>query len=328
MARINDARENKSAFKDSKDHQHFFPKPPFSTSERTNLFLFHYLDYSFDKAQQLPIMRFIVQLLLVSPLVSGFMPSPMTVKPGLSELVDSLPGRRVSINLNIGQEGDTSRLAISGMVLDLIRDSADAIEHVAMPGKNGPHPNLSSGIRRLNLVEEGSFVSLMGTQAVKTVKGCWEMVWRKESPAGAILCGFEIPEDYNRNDATLPKGRIYLSFPVWTKETLAEAKVHKDKILKRAEQLLQEKNLELEKVQETNNPLMKALHYRNAYAAAEKYMMQPVARMKEVPEEDEVFALQDNLLLTAKGLVWSKVLPRGEQVLLGTANISPVFAKG
>jgi hypothetical protein len=273
-------------------------------------------------------MRLFLQLSLVAPLVAGFMmPSPLTVKPGLSELVDSQPGQRLSINLDIGQKGDASRLAISGMVLDLIRDSADTIDHVAMPGKNGPHPKLSSGIRCLNLVKEGSFVSVLGTQVVKTMKGCWEMVWRKDSPAGAILCGFEIPEEYKRNDATLPKGRIYLSFPVWTKETLAYARSEKERILKRAEELLEEKNQAMEKVQETNNPLMKALHYRNAYAAAEKYVMQPVAKVKEVPEEDEVIALQENLLLTAKGLVWSKDLPRGEQVLLGTANISPVFAE-
>jgi hypothetical protein len=273
-------------------------------------------------------MRFLVQLFLVTPLAAGFIiPEMMPVKPGLRELVDAQPDQRLSLHLNIGREGDASRLTITGMVLDLNRDNADENEHVSMPGKNGPHPKLSSGIRRLNLIKEGSFISMMGTEVVKTLKGCWEMVWRKDAPAGALLCGFEIPEEYKRNDATLPKGRIYMSFPVWTKETLAYAKSEKERILKRAEECLIERNQELAKYQATNNPLTKALHYRNAYAAAEKYSMQPVKRMKEVPEADEVIALQDNLLLTTKGLVWTKPLPRGEQVLLGTVNLSPVLGE-
>ena len=47
--------------------------------------------------------------------------------------------------------------------------------------------------------------------------------------------------------------------------------------------------------------------------------------MELVPNDDEVLAIQDDLLVTTKGLVWSKVLPRGEQILLGTANLAPVI---
>ena len=269
------------------------------------------------------LFRFI-PLLVALPSVSGFITlDPMKVKPGLIELVDAQPDQRFSVNLDIGNDKDASRLAIKGMVLDLSKEDA-VNEHVAMPGKNGPHPKLSSGIRHLELVEEGSFVSLMGTQVVKALKGCWEMVWRKDSPAGALLCGFEIPEEYKRNDATLSKGRIYMSFPVWTKETLAFAQSEKERILKTAQEFIDMKNEALEKVQAASNPLMKALHYRNAYAAAEKVTMMPVNRIKEVPGPDEVVEIQDNLFLTTKGLVWTKVLPRGQQELLGTANLSPV----
>ena len=118
-----------------------------------------------------------------------------------------------------------------------------------------------------------------------------------------------------------------MSFPVWTKETIAYAQSEKERVLKLAEECIDEKNQELAKSEATNNPLMKALYYRNAYAAIEKYSMQPVKRMNEVPEADEVIALQDNLFLTTKGLVWTKPLPRGAQVLLGTVNLSPVLAE-
>jgi hypothetical protein len=267
-------------------------------------------------------MRLLVQFALLAPLTAGFIFPSQKRKPGLKELVEAQQDVRVNINLDIGGKDDTTRLAVSGMVFDLTKNTAD-YEHVAMPGTNGPHPQLSSGIRGLNLIKEGQFVSLKGTQLVKTLKGCWELIWKKDAPAGAVLCGFDIPEEYTRNDATLPKGRIYMSFPVWTQDTLNFAQKKKEGILKRAEECLQEKQACLDKYKTEKNPFQAALHYRNAYAAAEKYYMQPLKSVMLVPEMSEVIEIQDDLFLMTKGLVWSKALPRGPQVLLGTATLSP-----
>jgi hypothetical protein len=253
---------------------------------------------------------------------NGFLVQP-TAKAGLTAMVDAQPTQKVAINLDIGHEGDDSRLAITGMTVDLYHDHAD-YEHVAMPGENGPHPKLSSGSRKLDLVKQGEFVSLTGSKLVQAIKGCWELVWKKDSPAGALLCGFEIPEEYKRNGAALAAGRVYLSFPVWTKETLVYAREQKKTVLQKAADALKEKDEHMEKYQAHPNPLMKALHYRNAYAAAEKYWLQPVKLMQQVPEENEVFELQKDLFCTTKGLVWSKSLPRGQQVLLGTANLAAI----
>jgi hypothetical protein len=195
-------------------------------------------------------------------------------------------------------------------------------------GNDGPHPKLSGGKRRLELLKEGEFIGPMGSQLVKTLKGCWEMVWRRDAPAGALLCGFEVPEEYKRNEAVLPKGRIYVSFPVWTEDGLKFARGEKQRVTERAQECLSEKEEEMRKMQATSNPLMKALHYRNAYAAAEKYWLQPLKNLQIVPDENEVMKLQDDLLLTTKGLVWSKELPRGEQILLGTANIACIDIYG
>jgi len=265
-------------------------------------------------------MKTFFPILFLAATTNGFLFEP-TVKAGLASLADALLTQKVAINLDIGQEGSESRLSITGMTIDLHNDHAD-YDHVAMPGKNGPHPKLSSGIRKLNLIKEGEFVNIGGSQLVKAIKGCWELVWKKDVPAGALLCGFEIPEEYQRNEATLPSGRIYLSFPVWTAETLAYAREQKKSILQAAADALKEKDEELEKYQAHPNLLMKALHYRNAYAAAEKYWLQPVKLMEQVPEEDEVIKLQNDLFCTTKGLVWSKPLPRGVQKLLGTANLA------
>jgi hypothetical protein len=267
-------------------------------------------------------MRAIVKLLLLAELANGFMfPDRMMQKPGLTQLVDSQKEQTLSVTLDIGKEGGESRMAVKGLILGLYNEAPD-YDHVAMPGHNGPHPKMSSGIRKMNLIQEGHFISKLGTELVHTLKGCWEMVWRKDAPAGALICGFDLPVEYARNEARLPKGRVYLSFPVWTKDTLAFAQTQKESILESAEIALQEKNDEFTKYAEATNPLMKALHYRNAYAALEKYWMHPVDRMKQVPNSEEVIEIQDDLFLTTKGLVWSKNLPEGDQVVLGTASIS------
>jgi hypothetical protein len=266
-------------------------------------------------------MRIIFQVFLVAPVVTGFIFPEMLRKPGLNELVESQPEQRLAVSLDIGKEGGTSRMAIKGIVLDLSKNNAD-YEHIAMPGTNGPHSKLSGGIRSLNIIKEGYFINNRGTQVVKTMKGCWELVWKKDAPAGALLCGFEVPEEYKRNEATLPKGRMYLSFPVWTKETLAFARSEKVRIIERAKECLGARDEELAKMDATPNPLMKALYYRNAYAAVEQYYMQPLKRLESIPDEGDIIAIQDDLFLTTKGLVWSKNLPRGEQVLLGAARLA------
>jgi hypothetical protein len=267
-------------------------------------------------------MKFFAAFLILAPTASGFLNFNVPeVAPGLTQIVDAQSTKRLSINLDIGGEKDDSHLVIRNAVFDLSKDAPND-EHVQMPGFNGPTPKLSSGIRKLDVIEGGNFISLKGTQQIKTSKSCWEVNWKKDAPAGALICGMEILEDYERNDATLSKGRIYLTFPVWNQEGLDFARLEKVTVMKAAEEALKLKDEEMSKFTETKNPIMKALYYRNAYAAAETYWNQPVKRMKMVPGEDEVIKLQDDLFLTTTGLIWSKVLPAGQQVLLGSATIS------
>jgi hypothetical protein len=254
-------------------------------------------------------------------MASAFFFEPMIIKPGLVQMIEAQTEQRLSVTLNIGKEGDSSRLPIKGMIFDLHKEPAQ-YEHVPMPGIDGPHPELSSGARRLDLIKEGHYSGMSGLQEVRTLKGCWEMVWKKDASAGTLLCGFEVPDAYKRNDATLPRGRIYISFPIWTKNGLVDGRSEKERVIAQAKEHLNTRNEELEKMQATNNPIMKALHYRNAFEALENYEFQPLKMLEGIPDEDEVIILQDDLFLTTKGLVWSKALPDGKQVLLGTANIA------
>lgn len=90
-----------------------------------------------------------------------------------------------------------------------------------------------------------------------------------------------------------------------------------------AEDAMKKKDEEMEKYLSESNILKKALHYRNAYAEFEKYCMYPIERMKQVPEPDEIIEMQEDLLLTTRGTVWSKNLPDGKQELLGTVTVAP-----
>jgi hypothetical protein len=268
------------------------------------------------------MMRSIILALTLLSTSSAFLFETFSPRPGLEKLIQDQTNQRVAVSLDIGQEDapQAPRLAIKDMVFDLMNTSPMG-EHVKMPGFNGPHPNLSAGLRRLNLVEEGTFISQVGQQFVKALNGCWELVWRDGAPAGNLICGLELPEEVKRNGAILPKGKIYITFPVWTKETLEQMQLQKGKIMGLANEALAEKDAELAKMQATGNILQKALHYRNAYAAAEKYFIQPKKQFESVPSKDEVVAFQDDLLVTTKGTVWTKSLPNGKQVLLGAANL-------
>ena len=246
---------------------------------------------------------------------------PMQRAPLLDEIMKSKSVEKLSINLDIGDGKDSPHFVVRDAIFDF-HLGAPLGDHVALPGINGPHPTVSSGAQQLEVINGGHFVSMKGVQDVKLARSCWEINWKKDTPAGALICGFEVMEEYHRNEATLHKGRIYLTFPLWDKEGLDFARTQKADVMGRAEIALKEKDECLAKCNETNNPLMKALHYRNAYAAADRYLMMPVKRMQMVPDEDEVLNLPNGLFLTKKGLIWTKVLPMGSQVLLGSATIS------
>lgn len=271
-------------------------------------------------------MRIVALSLLLAPLagVSGFIFSqPMAIKQGLVQVTDAQKTTPLTIKLDVGTN-DESRLNIVGLTLELSSQEAN-YEHPKMPGADGPHPQLSSGVRTLNILKQGSFVSMAGKNDVETLHGCWEMVWRENASAGSLICGFDVPEDYQRNEAELHAGRVYLSFPVWTKVGLHEAQETKDRVTTRAKELVEEKNEHLEKYKSDPNPLMKALHYRNAAVALEKQSFQNLKSFEMVPSNEEIIPLQDDLLLTTKGLVFSKEgsFHRGKHLLLGTAYAGP-----
>ena len=240
----------------------------------------------------------------------------------LGQLVEAQCDQRLSLVLNIGNRNDISRLAINGMVFDLtnqIPNSSD--DFVKMPGVHGSKSSSSGGLKTLNIVQDGSFISMAGCEIVKPNKGCWEIIWKEGAKSGSLLCGFETERDYKRNNAILPQGTVYVSFNTWSSEGLKREQELKERTSKLASSALQRKDEELTKMAETTNVLQKVRHYYNALSAAEMYSKQPNARMELVPSTDEVVHFKGDMYVSTNGHVWTQDLPTGKPSVLGTAKM-------
>jgi hypothetical protein len=278
-------------------------------------------------------MRIFQFFIFATPMASAFLhnffqsPDPIVIRPDLLQITEKQEDKKLNIQLCIGHP-DEAQMAITGMVIELHHEAAD-YEHVILPGADGPHRDLSTGHRRLDVLSEGHFVSLLGTRHVKTVKGCWEMCWRKDKPAGTLVCGFEIPQEYKRNAAVLPESKMFLSFPLWTAEGLKYGQEEKKKVQEEAQRFLEKRDEELYKFDMTDNQIMKALHLRSAFAADEKYNDMPHDTLELIPDDHEVINLQDDLLLTTNGVIWVKDAEFGsvDHTLLGLATIVPEVKK-
>ena len=65
-------------------------------------------------------------------------------------------------------------------------------------------------------------------------------------------------------------------------------------------------NEELEKYKLTNNPIMQAIHRRNAHIFSGKYDDIWDYSLATIPDSDQCHKLQEDLLLSKKGLLWIK----------------------
>jgi len=83
------------------------------------------------------------------------------------------------------------------------------------------------------------------------------MVWRKGAKAGALICGFDVPGEIVRNLASIPRGRLYFTFPVWTSESLQDLRERKEEAEEMAVEAMDRLTEHTKQMEETNNLLMK-----------------------------------------------------------------------
>jgi hypothetical protein len=270
----------------------------------------------------------LICVLALSGSAHGFLFTGQPGTPNLSQFAQAQIGTLLNVRLDVGVE-QQARMSITGLVLELKEEIvSDEEKLVALPGADGPNARASTGAMTLLVREEAYFIGMNGKQNVPLEHCCWEMVWREGAPSGVIVCGFNVPTEVRRNEASLPAGRLYLSFPVWTKAGLVDAQHHKLDVVNRARKHMKDKEDELVKMESTNNPFKKAFHFRNAAEATERYQMQNMERsgVEQVPEPEGVVPIKNDLLLATKGLAWSKEkspFQSTEHTLLGYVTVTP-----
>jgi hypothetical protein len=124
-----------------------------------------------------------------------------------------------------------------------------------------------------------------------------------------------------RNSAKIPVGRLYVSFPVFTEENLADQLGRKARAEKKADEFRQEKDEKLALMKETDNLFLKALHYRDAVQAHESMDWTGYRTYSLLPAKEDFVAIQGGLLLGTKGGVYMKSSALGKRIPLGDAFI-------
>ena len=199
----------------------------------------------------------------------------------------------------------TPRLPIRNLQFALLGDGdgdRSSSNNIPMPGVHGRHPLLSSGLFPIEIHNGGEYVTLdRGVQSFVPLssirKPVWEVVWKDSSPFGTMVCGMELPTPIRRTaGAMIPAGIMYLSFPVWDAAQLLVYQKKKIQYDLTAKLYAQERDAEMIKMTESSNIFNKMMHYRNAFAAAENYSLQPHKMYGHVPTncQDLVAIPQDD----------------------------------
>jgi len=257
--------------------------------------------------------------------------------PAVAKYADAQISELLKIHLDIGQQATKKqgavaitgdRLGVDGLVIKLLGKEDANYKHPNLPGANGPNPHLSSGAKTLELLQKGSFVDFTGSRTVDFENGVWEMIWRKNAKAGAFICAFDVPLSIKRNElneAIIPGGRrLYLTFPIWTQETLDDLRERKVKAEETATEAIDRLKDETRKMGESTNLLTKALHWHSAMKAHEDIEYSGHRNYQKMPIGRDMIGLKGHLHLCSLGTVWMKKDGMfGEQVLLGSATASP-----
>ena len=266
--------------------------------------------------------------------------------PLLIEYAEATSSKELNLRLDIGKFDSDVRLPVDNLRVRLDAsarprrgENGDPPHPVHLPGADGPNPGLSSGPMSLNIVKSGNYVTLDGSQRLPLTDGSWEIVWRYGNPAGSLICAFRVSHDVKRNEATLPGGRMYVSYPLWTIEGITEAREYVAGVHEKAVRYKTQRDDAINRAKDTANPLMKALHYREAFAAQERLDFSGImtVEQQQVPDDSDLIAIGSNssgkdddcrpqLLLCRQGTVWTKDgnFFGGEHELLGSSTVRSV----
>lgn len=248
----------------------------------------------------------------------------LTQHQKLKEYVSAISSKNLNLSLNIETNG--SHLHISGMSLTLqscmIETASPHATSFMMPGKDGPLPQLSSGVFPIQMVNPGSFIGMNGHQSVLLQNPVWEMCWSDGAPSGNVVFGFQFPQDYTRNDAQLSSSETYYcTLNVFSRDGLEELQRDKKEMLEQVETLMKVRLDAIEKVRSTYNPIIKAAEYSKALDAMERLSYFDMERIHLIPSDKEVLPICQSMMIANTGQLWSRD-DNGKRVVHGSAFVS------
>lgn len=269
-----------------------------------------------------------IALVLSSPFQTEAFSNPILTlinkaNPSVNEYAQAQDSALLKIRLDIDSEA-VGRFGINDLMLSLHGDQVADYPHPNLPGANGPNAHLSSGAKKLSVLREAKNVDITGSYTVPFENGAFEMIWRRNANAGAFIMGFEAGE-IKRSDAKIPLGRVYITFPVWTSETLEHLRSRKAVAEKTAMEAMDRQKEEYAKMQQTSNLITKAMHFRNCCKAAEELDYSGYRSYAAMNLDVDTVPLEGDLHLCSLGTVWTKkegVFGANEQILLGTASVA------
>ncbi len=265
-----------------------------------------------------PSSRSLITLLLTTLLFScnlnvaqaflpSWLPGVISTSPDLNRYTDECTSTTFDCRFSIGLTDAV--FPINDFQFRLCKGHGADEERVALPGADGPRPHLSSGPHRISTLKDGSFVTMDGIQSVPLNLGAWELIWRSDSQVGYLICGFHLEYEARRNTngAVLPKGNIYVTFPVWSKNGLEDEWTMKKNAERKYKEFEDERDTQLQKYNAEGNLLKKAMYFRNAVQADVDRDNISMYLRSDVPNKDDVMELGACLEIVKSGTIWSKV---------------------
>lgn len=300
----------------------------------------------------------IISIILTSFLITkceGFLGLPPLVpvktqergNPFLSKYAKAQDGIILNLLLDIPEtinDWRSSRLIVDGLKFELNTQSVVpapsgeiptniSLETVASSGgvpvvESNPNPNpTSSGALGMEVLSNGRFVSLKGQQTVEFTKACWEMTWEEDNLSGELVCGLSLQQSARRNDAVLPAGHVYLTFPIANKQSLTVFQDQRDEYNNALNQYYRTQSEELEKMKKTKNPFTKLVYFAKSIGNYDIIMKMKSEFHKNISTMEAsgcstLLEIGEELLLSTKGKVWTKSSGTDKEfTLVGEASL-------
>ena len=121
------------------------------------------------------------------------------------DLAVAQKGKHVEIRLDICEEEGSRRLGLNGLEFEFLGDEVHAgadYPSLLTSAKRGPlATKASSPLQSIRKISDPSYIDITGMKKVEMSNGCWKLFFKEGAPSGAIVCGFNFPEEVSANKA-------------------------------------------------------------------------------------------------------------------------------